>query len=340
MDANAFPKLLERMQELTPRQREQLRNVLAANPVAANASTPAAAPGECPHCGVEHPARHGRVRGQQRWRCGACKRTFSAATGTALNGIHRKSAWTSFTQAMHEGLSLSRAAERCGIHRDTASRWRRRVLDLPTRSRPAAVRQQASQGGDVMTDARTLRTRRSLHRALVSLLARKQFDQITVRDIAAAAGIGYATFFRHHASKADLLNEVAAEQVGRVMAMLMPAVEGADPRSASLLLCQCVSQQRAVWTSLLTGGAAGALRQEFVRLAQEHSRVRISDWLPVDLGAAHGVSATVEILAWWLRNPERQTAEQVAQLLDRLVVLPLLAGSFLRNRGGTRPAQG
>jgi transposase-like protein/AcrR family transcriptional regulator len=337
MNAKAFPELLARVQELTPRQREQLRNALAAAgpPEGENAAAPAAAPAECPHCGTQHPVRYGRVRGQQRWRCGACRRTFGLATGTALIGIHRKSAWTGFTRAMSEGLSLSQAAERCGIHRDTASRWRRRVLGqpdaTPPKPQPAAARQpQAAQGNEAVTDARALRTRRGLHRALLALLARRQLDQITVRDITTEARVGYATFFRHYASKADLLEEVAAEQVGILSGMVLPLVEEVNPRSASLLVCQCVNQQRAVWTSLLTGGAAGALRQEFARLAAEHSRVRISDWLPVDLGAIHGVSATVEILAWWLRNPERQTVEQVAALLDRLVLEPMLAGSFRR----------
>jgi len=331
--ANPFPQLLERIHQLTPRQREQLRNALAAASPAAEARASAAA-AQCPHCGTEHPARHGRVRGQQRWRCGACRRTFGAATGTALIGIHRKSAWTGFTQALSEGLSLRQAAERCGIHRDTASRWRRRVLDLPRGPKAGTTTQQPAPDPDEVTDARALRTRRALHRAMLALLERKPFEQITVRDISAAAGIGYATFFRHHASKADLLNEIAAEQVVTVMALLMPALEGVDFRSASLLLCQCISRQRAVWTSLLTGAAAGALRQEFVRLAQNHSQVRRSDWLPVDLGALHGVNATMEILAWWLRHPDRQRAEQVAQILDHLVVRPLMAGSSLRNQPG------
>jgi AcrR family transcriptional regulator/transposase-like protein len=331
MHAKAFPKLLERIHKLTPRQREQLRNVLAAASPAGSTTPTPAAPSQCPHCGMEHPARHGRVRGQQRWRCGGCRRTFGAATGTALVGIHRKSAWTGFTQALGEGLSLRQAAERCGIHRDTASRWRRRVLDLPPKRKPSP---QVPQGkDDEVTDVRALRTRRALRRAMLSLLERRPFDQITVRDITAAAGIGYATFFRHHASKTDLLDEIAAEQAVSVMGMLMPALEGADFRSASLLLCQSVSQRRAVWTSLLTGGGAGALRREFVRLAQNHSQVRRSEWLPVDLGALHGVNATMEILAWWLRNPERQKAEQIAQILDHLVVRPLMAGSVRRGEG-------
>lgn len=54
----------------------------------------------------------------------------------------------------------------------------------------------------------------------------------------------------------------------------------------------------------------------------------------MELGANHGVAATIEILAWWLRNPGAQSAEQVADVLDRLVLQPLLAGSFPRANAG------
>jgi AcrR family transcriptional regulator/transposase-like protein len=328
MNPKTFPALMERIRELTPRQREQLRGALAMPAPLAEAATES--PAECPHCAARRPVRYGRVRGQQRWRCAACRRTFGLATGTPLLGLHRKSAWTGFAQALGEGLSVRSAAERCGIHRDTAARWRRRALNepaaAPQRTLPKGA-PSAPQDGAV-TDPRALRTRQALRRALLALMARKQFDGITARGIAAEARVGYATFFRHYGSKADLLDEVAAEQVGRLMGLSLPLVETIEPRAACLLLCRYVSSQRALWSALLSGGAAGVLRRECVRLAVEHSRVRHSDWLPVELGATHGVSAMIEIVAWWLRHPDRQSAEQIAEILYRLVMQPLMAGSF------------
>src|SRR3974390_644861 len=85
----------------------------------------------------------------------------------------------------------------------------------------------------VFTDARMLRTRKALQTAMLVLLERKQFDQVTIREIAAEAGIGYATFFRHHASKAELLEELAAEQIGKLMALTLPLLDAADTRVAS-----------------------------------------------------------------------------------------------------------
>jgi AcrR family transcriptional regulator len=172
-------------------------------------------------------------------------------------------------------------------------------------------------------DARMRRTRKALHTAMLVLLERKQFDQVTIREIAQQAGIGYATFFRHHSSKAELLEEIAAEQIGHLMALTLPLLDAADTRVACLALCKYVGDHRALWSALLTGAGA-VMREEFIRLASQDSALqgRARNWLPVELGAIYGVTATVEILTWWLRKPGELTVQQVAEIVDRLVVAP------------------
>ena len=60
-------------------------------------------------------------------------------------------------------------------------------------------------------DARQVRSRRALSGALLALLEDKPFDQLTIREISAKAGTGYATFFRHFPDKEALLGDVASE---------------------------------------------------------------------------------------------------------------------------------
>ncbi len=188
-----------------------------------------------------------------------------------------------------------------------------------------------------VTDPRMLRTREALHNALLELLERKQFDKITIREIVGKAQVGYATFFRHHASKEELLNEVAAEQVGHLMKVTLPLLDASNTRIACVALCRYVGQHRATWRALLTGGASGTVREEFIRLSSEGaSHIQTSGWLPVGLGAVYGVAATTEILAWWLRRPKGESSEeQIAEILDRLVVTPALGVI-----GSKRPSRG
>lgn len=82
----------------------------------------------CPHCLAQRIQRWGRFSGRQRYRCAACRRTFSTFTGTALHYLKRIDAWAGFVVAVRHSLTVREAARANGIHRDTAFRWRHRFL--------------------------------------------------------------------------------------------------------------------------------------------------------------------------------------------------------------------
>lgn len=178
-------------------------------------------------------------------------------------------------------------------------------------------------------DPRAVRSRQALHTALLSLLESKPLDQITVRDIAAEAGVGYATFFRHHPTKEALLDDVAAEQIRSVFNLSLPVLDAHDLRAASIALFTYVNEHRALWSTLLTGGAAATIREEFLRQAREVavSRAPTGDWMPSELGVLLIVSGTIELLAWWLRQADPLPVERIAHIYDRIVVSPIIAAS-------------
>ncbi|PEQ14531.1 TetR family transcriptional regulator [Novosphingobium sp. PC22D] len=177
------------------------------------------------------------------------------------------------------------------------------------------------------TDARQVRSRKALNAALLALLEERSFDQLTIREITARAGTGYATFFRHYPDKEALLNDVASEQIAELLAMAVPILQvEADSYRSTLALCAYVEEHRKLWTALLTGGAAAIVRAEFIRLARklDTSLVMQHEWLPSDLGVVYGTGGTVDVLAWWLTQDEAIPAERIADILHRLVIDPLV----------------
>ncbi len=68
-------------------------------------------------------ARQGVLR---RYQCKGCRKTFNAATGTPLSGLHRKDKWLAFGTCLADGLTVRASAERCGLAVNTALRWRHR----------------------------------------------------------------------------------------------------------------------------------------------------------------------------------------------------------------------
>ena len=175
------------------------------------------------------------------------------------------------------------------------------------------------------TDARQLRSRRALTGALLALLEEMPFDQVTIREITARAGTGYATFFRHYPDKAALLGDVASQEIASLLAMTLPLLAD-NSAETTRALCAHVDEHRKLWSALLTGGAAGILREEFIRQARDVVG-KVEDgasWLPADLGVIYGTGATIDLLAWWLAQDGAYSADEIAAILNRLVIAPLV----------------
>lgn len=179
---------------------------------------------------------------------------------------------------------------------------------------------------DAPTDARQVRSRKALNEALLALLEEKPFDQLTIREITARARTGYATFFRHYPTKEALLADVASEEICGLLTRTIPILHDVNSYESTLALCKYVSEHSGLWSALLTGGAAGIVRHEFVRQALDlpERKQNERDWLPSDLGVVHGTGATIDILAWWLGHSREHTPEQVATIMHRLVIAPLI----------------
>ena len=81
-------------------------------------------------------------------------------------------------------------------------------------------------------DPRVKRTRQLLQDAFVSLLGEKDFQTVTVQDIAERATVNRATFYAHYLDKYDLADRLAREQFQQRLAASVPSV---SPLTASTL---------------------------------------------------------------------------------------------------------
>ena len=175
-------------------------------------------------------------------------------------------------------------------------------------------------------DARVVRTRATLHRALLTLAERMPFAAITVTAIAQEAGIGYATFFRHYRDKQALLAAIAGDFIDELIVEMGAPIAG-DTRAAALTLARFVEQRRGICHALLVG-AGDAIRKEVVDRAVRSTQSipdREPHAFPREMLISHTVAATLTILAWWLEHPQALDSERLADALDRLVLAPSTA---------------
>lgn len=171
-------------------------------------------------------------------------------------------------------------------------------------------------------DARVERSVDALRAALLELIEHKSFDQISIRNITEAAGLSYPTFFRRFAKKEELLADIAADEVRKLLSLSETAIDKRNTQESGAMLCQYVQEHRRLWAVLITGGAATAMRQEFMRIAQEiaETRPRQNPWLPIELAVPFVTSGIFEIIAWWMRQPEDYPTANVVKIFDALII--------------------
>ena len=133
MNHKQFQAWLSQVDELSTAQRREAEAVLSGGSQAsASLASVEAGVGEdrrCPHCGAP-----GAVsRGLRRYQCKGCGKTFNAATGTPLAGLHRKERWLEFGTCLAEGETARASAGRCGLAVNTAFCWRHRFLAVESR---------------------------------------------------------------------------------------------------------------------------------------------------------------------------------------------------------------
>lgn len=143
MEAKHFQALVDQLSSLTKEQRDAIVEAVKTRASATDAISLidarfATAP-QCPHCQSKSVGTWSKPKPLTRYMCKSCNTTFSALTGTPLETLRRRDAWLEYAQCLADGISLRKAAKRCGIVLDTAFRWRHRFLQVPKDKKAKAL---------------------------------------------------------------------------------------------------------------------------------------------------------------------------------------------------------
>src|SRR5579863_10627951 len=89
------------------------------------------------------------------------------------------------------------------------------------------------------TDPRILRSRRMLMEALARLLIKKEFNDISVQDIADEATLNRATFYLHYPDKNALLQAMTAARFRELIARRGLTFSNCDDALRAIVLGVC-----------------------------------------------------------------------------------------------------
>lgn len=175
-------------------------------------------------------------------------------------------------------------------------------------------------------DRRVLKTKRAMHNAFAGLLAEKDINDITVKEIADAADINRKTFYRYYAGIYELMGEIENE----VTTQFEQGMHGVDlqaclerPYIIFDKLNALISSDLDFYGSLLRMETNSALSEKMIRLLRERTEDALRTQFPaagdlIEPTANFLVSGMLAVYKDWFRSDRSRSLESIANIVGTL----------------------
>jgi AcrR family transcriptional regulator len=183
-------------------------------------------------------------------------------------------------------------------------------------------------------DPRTKRTRQLLMQAIVELLNEKNFESITVQEIADRATVNRATFYAHFEDKYVLLDQTFSESFKQALHSQLPANAG-----LSLLNLQLLIQTVCEYLDQLYSHCAPSLRTQFDALVERQAKAQLYEFLlgwlrktePGRLSLQPTAELRATMMSWaiyaaalrWSKDEHRESVKEFARQVQSMVTAGL-----------------
>jgi len=179
------------------------------------------------------------------------------------------------------------------------------------------------------TDPRILRSRRMLMDSLATLLNKKEFEDISVQEIADEATLNRATFYLHYADKNALLQAMTGARFRDLLQRR--SISFTDCTGALRAIALGVCDYLAESTSCPAQLARIPLERSVIPVVEDMFKEGISRHTPapgVDAGllAATAAWAVFGAARRWFQTADRIPAEEMAAKIETMVGPVILSG--------------
>ncbi len=175
-------------------------------------------------------------------------------------------------------------------------------------------------------DRRVLKSRGAIKQAMLELMSEKNFDDITIQEIADRANVNRGTIYLHYADKLDLLDKLIEEHIEEMRTIAAWACE-LDWIEATRIFFEYFKQHYRFFSTMLVSKAAPSFRSRFMDYLIESFR---NEWereqgndprIDREIMLRFVATAYVGVVEWWIMSgmphSPAHMAEQVGMLLEK-----------------------
>ncbi|WP_338780565.1 TetR/AcrR family transcriptional regulator [Metabacillus sp. FJAT-52054] len=177
-------------------------------------------------------------------------------------------------------------------------------------------------------DRRVIKSQESIKKALIELMSEKNFDAITIQDIADRANVNRGTVYLHYMDKFDLLDKVMEEHISNMTDFCESASE-MDYIESTVHCMEYLQSNYLFFSTMLASEGAPSFRHQFLKFNIVEFKKDVDLTSGKNLGqneeivAQFVANAYVGVVEWWLKNempfPPQVMAEKVGELIERIV---------------------
>jgi AcrR family transcriptional regulator len=180
-------------------------------------------------------------------------------------------------------------------------------------------------------DRRVRKTRQAILEAFVGLLAEKDFEHITMNEVADRADVNRGTVYLHYMDKFDLLDQCIDTHLAQLLEDCLPGVTHHPTKAAMQRIFEYLEQHAFLYATLLVNKGIPAFRNRLMAVMLQILREYIDESginqdMNKEVIAQFLASAVIGVLEWWITHsmPYSTTdmVEQMWSLLERIRVVP------------------
>jgi AcrR family transcriptional regulator len=178
-------------------------------------------------------------------------------------------------------------------------------------------------------DRRVLRTQAALREAMIRLLRRKGYEDITIQEILAEANVGRSTFYAHCVGKDQLLRlclRMLREELAGECGSRKEAQYSHKDRilAFSLPLLVHMAGHRDLYPSLAHGHGNDLFMRELRQLVVELAKSDLASLpkgghVPHEILVQYVVGTFMALVTWWIERNSKMSPPALNDLFQRLV---------------------
>ncbi|PWW02847.1 TetR family transcriptional regulator [Paenibacillus cellulosilyticus] len=176
-------------------------------------------------------------------------------------------------------------------------------------------------------DRRIMKTQEALKKAVIELMSEKNFDEITIQDIADRANVNRGTIYLHYQDKYDLLDKLIETHINELGEMGEWACE-LEWAEALVPYFEYFERNYLFFSTMLASkGTPSSFRTRLLSSFIEGFKGEIdrasdrNQAINDDVMLQFTGTAYVGVIEWWIKNgmpyPPQEMAKQVGALLGR-----------------------